>query len=150
MTRKFLVCPPDIIYVRAHEVTPAQLSVMIADKLGIQPFVGKASEVPPPRMTSPTGEVVLDYSSYNGRLCNRLRSAGIRNEVVECERHQYSRVQRPPSINGVALARGSESISQVESAALLDYTSRTRTPSRGQIVVLRNTEGFYAAVQLLE
>ena len=141
--------PADIIYVRAHEVTPAQLSVMIADKLGIQPFVGKASEVPPPRMTSPTGEVVLDYSSYNGRYV-------IGSGVLEFETkwssasdtsiHAYN---DPPSINGVALARGSESISQVESAALLDYTARTQTPSLGQIVVLRNTEGFYAAVQLL-
>ena len=41
------------------------------------------------------------------------------------------------------------SILQVTDAASLDYTSRTRTPSRGQIVVLRNTEGFYAAVHVL-
>ncbi len=59
--------PTDIIYVSARESTPAQLSVMIANKLGIRPFAGKASEVPPPRMTSPTGEVVFDYSSHNGR-----------------------------------------------------------------------------------
>ena len=31
----------------------------------------------------------------------------------------------------------------------MDYTSRTRTPSLGQVVVLRNTEGFYAALQVL-
>ena len=55
----------------------------------------------------------------------------------------------PPSINGVALARGCTSISQVLNAELLDYTSRTRTPSLGEIVVLLNTRGFYAAVHLL-
>ena len=55
----------------------------------------------------------------------------------------------PASINGVALASGCASISQVESAASLDYTSHSRTPSVGQIVVLRNTGGFYAALQVL-
>ena len=141
--------PGDIIYLCASEHTPAQLSARIADKLGIRPFAGKASEVPPPRMTSPVGEVVFDYSSYNGRYV-------IGSGVLEFETkwssasdtsiHVYNDAR---SINGVALARGCESISMVESAASLDYTSRSRTPSLGQIVVLRNTEGFYAAVQLL-
>ena len=54
-----------------------------------------------------------------------------------------------PSINGVALAHGYTSISQVQSVASLDYTSRIRTPSLRQIVVFRNVEGFYAAVKLL-
>ena len=141
--------PGDIIYLCARERTPAQLSAEIADKLGTRPFAGKASEVPPPRMTSLVGEVVFDYSSYNGRYV-------IGSGVLEFETkwssasdtyiHVYSHA---PSINGVALARGRESISTVESAASLDYTSNTQTPSLREIVVLRNTEGFYAAVQLL-
>ena len=45
----------------------AQLSAIIAIKLGIWPFDGKASQVPPTSMTSPTGEVAFDYSSHNGR-----------------------------------------------------------------------------------
>ena len=141
--------PTDIIYVSAREFTPAQLSVMIANKLGIRPFASKASEVPPPIMTSPTGEVAFDYSSHNGRY---MIGSGVLefetkwSSASNTSMHVYN---DPPSINGVALARGCESISQVESAVLLDYTSRAQTPSLGQIVVLRNTEGFYVAVQLL-
>ena len=141
--------PTDIIYRNAGEFTPAQLAAMIANKLGMRPFAGKASEVPPPRMTSPTGEVVFDYSSYNGRYV-------IGSGVLEFETkwtkasdtsiHVYNDC---PSINGVALARGCDSISQVGNAASLDYSSRTRTPSLGQIVVLRNTEDFYAAIHVL-
>ena len=41
--------PGDIIYLCARERTPAQLSAEIADKLGIRPFAGKASEVPAPK-----------------------------------------------------------------------------------------------------
>ena len=141
--------PTDIIYLSAREYTPAQLSTMIAHKLGIQPFAGKASEVPPPRMTSPTGEVVFDYSSHDGRYVigsGILHFETMWTKASDTSIHVYN---DPRSINGVALARGCELISQVEDAASLDYTSRTRTPSLGQIVVLRNTGGFYAAVQVL-
>lgn len=141
--------PEDVIYERASDYTPAQLSSMIAKKLGIRPFDGKASKAPPPRMTSLTGEVVFDYSSHNGRYI-------IGSEVLEFETkwskasdttiHVYN---DPPSINGVALAAGARLISQVANAESLDYTSRSRTPVRGQIVVLRNAEGFYAAIHIL-
>ena len=138
--------PTDIIYECAQERTPAQLATMIARKLGVQPFVGKASQVPPPRMTSPTGEVVFDYSSFNG--CYVIGSGVLEFETMwtkasDTSIHIYN---DPRSINGVALARGCTLISQVEDASSLDYTSRIRTPSLGQVVVLRNTEGFYAAI----
>ena len=141
--------PEDVIFLRANEHTPAQLSAMIAEKLGAGRFDGKASEVPPPRMTSPTGEVVFDYSCYNGRYV--IGSGMLEFETAWTKAsntciHVYN---DSPSINGVAMARGCASISQVLNAGLLDYTSRTRTPSLGEIVVLRNKKGFYAAIHLL-
>ena len=141
--------PTDIIYECARKHTPAQLATMIANKLGVQPFAGKASQIPPPRMTSPTGEVVFDYSSYNGRY---VIGSGVLEFETKWSSASDTRIHvynDPPSINGVALASGCTSISQVESAASLDYTSRSRKPSLGQIVVLRNTGGFYAAIEVL-
>lgn len=141
--------PTDIIYESAQRRMPAQLATMIAQKLGVQPFAGKASQVPPPRMTSETGEVVFDYSSFNGRY---VIGSGVLefetrwSKASDTSIHVYN---DPGSINGVALARRCASISQVQDASSLDYTSRTRTPSLGQIVVIRNTEGFYAALQVL-
>ena len=58
--------PSDVLYERAAEHTPAGLAAMIAEKVGVPRFSGKAHQVPPPRMTSPTGEAALDYGSYNG------------------------------------------------------------------------------------
>ena len=141
--------PTDVIYECARKHTPAQLATMIANKLGAQPFADKASHVPPPRMTSPTGEVVFDYSSYNGRY---IISSGVLEFETKWSSASDTRIHvynDPPSINGVALAFGCRSISQVASAASLDYTSRSRRPSLGQIVVLRNTGGFYATIQVL-
>ena len=141
--------PEAVIFLRANQLTPAQLSAIIANKLGISHYNGKASEVPPPRMTSPVGKVAFDYSSHDGRFV--IGSGMLEFETMWTKAsntciHVYN---DRPSINGVALAQGYTSISQVQSAASLDYTSRTRTPSLRQIVVFRNVEGFYAAVQLL-
>ena len=141
--------PTDVIYECARKHTPAQLATMIANKLGVQPFAGKASQVPPPRMTSPTGEVVFDYSSYNGRYVIGFGVLEFETKWSSASDTRIHVYNDPPSINGVGLACGCRSISQVESAASLDYTSRSRKPSLGQIVVLRNTGGFYATIQVL-
>ena len=50
----------------------------------------------------------------------------------------------------MALTRNCASIQQVTNAEALDYTSRTRSIPQGRVAVLRNTHGFYAAVQIIE
>ncbi len=142
--------PGDVLYVNSHDHAPEQLAAMIAKKLGVQPYDGKASQVPPPRMTSPTGEVSFDYSGHNGRYVvgsGVLEFETMWTKASDTCVHVYN---DPSSINGVALANGCTSISQVRDAKSLDYTSRSRTPSLGQVVVLRNVNGFYAAIQVIE
>ena len=142
--------PEDVLFVCSENYTPAMLSTLIAQKLGIRHFDGKASDVPPPRMTSTTGEVVFDYSSYNGRYAIGSQTLEFETKWTRASKSSIHVYNDPPSINGVALAQGCASISQVLNAKSLDYTSRTWTPSLGEIVVLRNAEGIYAAIQLLK
>jgi len=142
--------PTAIKYEQACDHTPAELAVMIAEKLGIKRFEGKASDVPPPRMTSLTGEAVFDYSSYNGRYVIGRGKLEFETKWSKASDVRIYIINDPPSINGVALARRYTSIAQVMNAESLDYTSRTRTPKCGEIVVLRNVNGFYAAVHVLE
>ena len=61
--------------------------------------------------------------------------------------HVYNQA---PSIEGVALASGYTSIEQIIDARFLDYKGRTRRPREGEIVVFRNVNGFYAAVQVMD
>lgn len=56
----------------------------------------------------------------------------------------------PPSIEEIALATGAAQISDVRDAARFDYSSRTRTPREGDVLLLRNMHGLYAALQLLD
>ena len=92
---------------------------------------------------------MFDYSSFNGHYVigsGVLEFETMWTKASDTSIHVYN---DPRSINGVALAREPTAISQVTDASSLDYTSRTRTPRLGQIVVLRNIRGFYAALHVL-
>ncbi|MDE0198115.1 MAG: TIR domain-containing protein [Caldilineaceae bacterium] len=142
--------PSSINYVSSENHTPAELAAMIAEKSGSGLFAGKASDVPPPRMTSLIGEAVFDYSGCNGRYVigrDLLKFETAWSKASDRTIHVYN---DPPSINGVARALGCTSIAMVSNAAEYDYTSRSRTIPRGEIAVLRNVHGFYAAVHVLD
>ena len=143
--------PGDVAYVRAQDCSPAELASMIAEKLGVKPFEGKASDVPPPRMTSLVGEAVFDYSNHDGHYVigrGTLEFETSWSKGSNISIHVYN---EPPSINGIALGLCEwTAIPHVVNAGSLDYTSRSRTPRVGQIVLFRNVHGFYAAAHLLE
>lgn len=142
--------PSGICYLKAADYSPAQLATMICQKIGVKPFEGKASDVPPPMMTSLAGEVAFDYSNYDGRY---VIGRGVSTFETKWSKADNTRIyvyNDPNSIYGVALGHSDwTSIDQVTGAGELDYTSPHRDPAVGQIVVLRNTDGFYAAVRLL-
>ncbi len=142
--------PEDIGFVNAEEHSPAELAAMVAEKLGIKPFEGKASQGPPPQEVSPTGEIEFDYSRYNGRYIIGSGQVKFETEWTRASNTCIHVYNDPESINGVALASEFRSIGEVKDASSLDYTSRAHSPCLGQIVVWRNVNGFYAAVQVLE
>ena len=140
----------DIAFVNAKKHSPAELAVMIAEKLGKRPFEGKASQEPPLREVSLTGKIVFDYSRYNGRYVIGSGKREFETAWTRASNRYIYVYNDPESINGVALACEFTSIGQVKDASSLDYTSRTCSPHLRQIVVLRNVNGFYAAVQVLD
>ena len=142
--------PDGVHYLQAKDYSPAEIAAMIAEKLGVKPFDGKASDVPPPRMTSLVGEVVFDYSNHNGRYVIGRDTLEFETKWSKANNTSIHVYNYPPSINGIALGpREWTAIPHVVNTELLDYTSRSRTARVGQIVVLRNTHGFYAAAHLL-
>lgn len=142
--------PPDLKYLLATDYSPAELATMIAAKLAISPFADKASDVPPPRMTSLTGEAVFDYSNHDGRYVIGRATHEFETMWTKASDTSIHVYNDPPSINGVALVKDCNSISAVTEAATLDFSSRSRTARRDEIVVFRNTHGIYAAVHVLD
>ena len=142
--------PSATMYLSAEEYHPVELAAVIAEKVGIGPFDGKASDVPPPRMTSLAGEAVFDYSNHNGRYVIGRGHLVFETEWTKASDSSIHVYNHPPSINGVALARGCHSIADVQGAGKLDFSSRARTVPRNGMVVFRNSHGFYAAVHVLD
>lgn len=142
--------PDTVIFQNALERHPSEIAAMICEKIGIRSFAGKADAVPPPRMTSPTGEAAFDYGSHNGRYVigrGQLEFETMWTKASDTSIHLYN---DPTFIHAVALARSCRSIEEVTNAAELDYTSRATTIPRGGVAVLRNTHGFYAALHILD
>ena len=143
--------PGAIIYLKADDYSPAEIAAIISEKLGMKLLSGKASNVPVPRATSLAGEVVFDYSNYNGRFVIGRGDTEFETKWSKASNTGIHIYNDPRSIYGVALGRGEwTEITQVKDAHCLNYTSRSRTPAIGEIVVLHNTSGFYAALKLLE
>ena len=140
----------DVGYLRADDYSAAELAAMIAEKAGVNPFVGKASDAPPPRMTSLVGEAVFDYSNHNGRYVigrGKLEFETKWGRASNTSIHVYN---DPQSLYGIAVGPLEwTAIDHVVNARSLDYTSEARTPRVGQIVLFQNRSDFYAAVQVL-
>jgi hypothetical protein len=124
--------------------------------LGKNPFTEIQSyEVPslsmrPERYVAPalSGTVTFDYSNNNGRyvlgagdMAFETAWSGAGNTAI----HAYT---DPPSIRSVAIAVGVKAIRDIEDASVFDTSSRVRTPHLGEIVVWRNTAGYFAAVRI--
>ena len=141
--------PDTMLYLNANEYSPAELSAEIARKLGLPTFSGKASHVPAPHMTSPFGDVKFNYGSFDGRYVIGSGVAAFETKWSKASNTSIHVYNDPSSINGVAIDRKASEIHEVKNAITLDYTSRVRTPKTGQIVVLRNENGLYAALKIL-
>lgn len=140
--------PDTLQYLQANRYTPAQLAAEIAKKIGISPNAAKASDVPRPASSATSGEVTFDYSAYDGRYvlgdgATLFETAWSKASDVSI--HLYN---DPPSINGVAIAHGASEIEDVADASSYDFSSRVRTIRTGEVAILRNCEGFYAAAKV--
>lgn len=141
--------PSSVQYLDANKLTPYALATQIVQKLGINPFATKASAVPPPHVTSTRGTITFAYSSYNGVYVLGKDPYLFETAWTKSSDISIIAYNDKPSIHGIAIATGMAEIGEISDATLFDYTSRTRRPSIGQILVLKNTHGFYAAIKIL-
>lgn len=144
--------PKDISYLEIkHYPKPALLAKEICKKIGIRPLAGKASNAPAPQTKQPRGEVRFDYSSHDGRCVIGSGKAEFEAMWGKADDKRIYLYNNPHTIEGVAVAgRDVQRISEVTNAKSLDFTSRYCTVYLGQIAVLKNIEGFFAAIRVLE
>lgn len=94
------------------------------------------------------GVVDFDYSNNNGEfLCGfgKLDFLTKWSSASSTSIHVYS---DPHNIAGVAIARGAKEAREVVNPQSCDFSSRTRTPMIGEVVVFKNTNGFFMAAKI--
>lgn len=102
------------------------------------------------RSVAHSGTVTFDYSNNDGRFAigdGVFLFETMWSKASDVSIRAYS---DPASIDGVAIAKGAQGISEVGDASALDYSSRSRTVGKGQVLVLRNVNGIYAAIKVLD
>jgi hypothetical protein len=141
---------PTINYIDLRTHSPQEVCVLLCQKLGRNPLQTKAYEVPPPWAPSTNGTATFNYSNHNGRF--RIGDGVCLFETKWSKASDTSIYcyTDAPSIRGVALAPGGATLADITDASALDFTSRTRTPEEGRFVVVQNTHGFYAALQIVD
>lgn len=141
--------PTTMSYLDAEKEGARGVAVHVAQKLGVSLYSGKASTTPPPKSTSEIGSISFDYEAYNGRYI--LGDDGYAFETAWSNSgngsiHVYNDGE---NINGVSIAYGKK-IFEIDDSVSLDFSSRCRTPVAGEVVVFRNINGIYAAVEIQE
>jgi hypothetical protein len=137
-------------YLKAQDYAPAALAVLILEKIGIAPLSVKASDVPPPHSDALSGEVTFDFSAHNGRYVIGTGPMAFETQWSKSDGSSMVLYNDPASINGVAIAKDASSIAEIEDASTYDFTSRTRRPRVHEVAILRNRDGFYAALEILD
>lgn len=114
--------------------------------------MSKLNNVEPPKDERRSGEIAFNYASHDGRFVIGAEPWSFETRWSSASTGAVHLYNDSPGIEGVAIAEGVTSVDQVtpDLVAAADFTSRSRTPRVGQVVLLRNTSGFYAAAELLE
>ena len=111
-----------------------------------QPFIPGSEKYVPP---ATKGKVIFNYSNNNGKY--RIGSGAYMFETKwsKASDQRIHIYNDPPSIRTVALVTDKQEISSIDDAQVYDGSSRSRKPSVGQIVLIQNVNGFFAALKVL-
>jgi hypothetical protein len=112
----------------------------------------KRNQVPPPAFPASVGEIEFDYTSHDGRALIGQGQTAFETSWSNGGSSAIHVYNDPRGIRGVAIAPDASSPTDVTMASVagLDFTSRSRTPREGQVVVFENTSGRYLAVQVVD
>ncbi len=96
-----------------------------------------------------SGKVTFDYSNNNGRYFIGQGELAFELDFTKSSDTCIQLYNDPPGIRTIAIAKGVNHIAEIEDARDFDGSSRARRPQVGQVAVLQNTNGFYAAIKIL-
>ena len=96
-----------------------------------------------------SGRMVFNYASNSGVRTIGGGDAAFDTRWSQCSNESIYAYRNPPSVEAVALATNASNITDIKDVSRYDYSSGHVVPRLGQVLLLRNKNGRYAAIQLL-
>jgi hypothetical protein len=135
-------------FIDLRQYSPAQVAILMAKKLGRNPLEDKASAIPSPKSPAISGRFAFDYRKFDGRFRVgdgvsefETKWSNGSSTTIHCYNDQGS-------VRAVDLAPIGTAIQSITSADTFEFTSRAVSPTIGQIVILQNVNGLYAAARV--
>ena len=97
-----------------------------------------------------SGTVTFDYSNNNGYFTIGEGYFLFETKWTSASADSIHAYSGSGSVETIALAKGLQNISDIEDGARFDDSSHARAPDEGQIIILKNKNGIYAAVKILD
>ncbi len=97
-----------------------------------------------------SGTITFDYSNNDGYFAIGQGELMFETMWTQSGNGSIYIYHDPPSINTIALVKDFANIKEIKDARNYDTSSRARTIHAGQITVLQNKNGFYAAIKVLD
>ena len=99
---------------------------------------------------APKGNVTFNYSNNDGKYSIGSGTHMFETQWSKASDRSIHVYNDPPSIRTVALVKDKQEISSIDDARIYDGSSRARSLNVGQIVLTQNTNGFFAALKVLD
>lgn len=96
------------------------------------------------------GRAVFDYTNNDGKYIIGNGECIFETRWSKADDVSIYVYKDGTNIQGLAIALDARGFSDIRDASIFDMSSRLRTPSEGQIVIMKNTAGYFAAVKIVE
>ena len=97
-----------------------------------------------------TGKVTFDYCDNNGSYTIGKKELLFETKWSKASDVSIHLYNDPPSIKGVAVAKGLTRVSDVKDASQFDMSSRVRTIQEHEIAILKNNFNNFAAIRVID
>jgi len=96
------------------------------------------------------GTVTFNYAHNNGRFAIGSGLFLFETMWTHASQNSIHTYKDPPSLDGLAKVKDVQNIENIADATVYDFEPRSRTIDEGQIVVLKNVNGYFAALKVID
>lgn len=96
------------------------------------------------------GTVTFDYSNNDGLYIIGNNETIFETQWTKASNTSIHAYRDPETIKAIAIADGNNGINEIKDGSIYNFSSRTRTPCIGQILIVENINGFFAAIKIID